>query len=379
MKRIQSDNPIPDVPALPDITAPLLAWYASSRRILPWREDPAPYHVWISEIMLQQTRVEAVIPYYERFLSELPDIAALAACPEDRLLKLWEGLGYYSRVRNLQKAARQVMEQYDGSLPADPKLLEKLAGIGPYTAAAIGSIAYQVRVPSVDGNLLRLFARLTGYGENILTPAAKKAAEQAYQKVLPADRPGDMNQALMDLGATVCLPNGAPLCDRCPLTKLCTACREGLQQTLPVVEKKAPRRVEKRTVLLVRLEDGRILLHRRPAKGLLAGLWEFPNAEGHLTEDQVRTWCGTHGLTVDTIRPLPAARHIFTHLEWDMTGYEIRAAQDALPSANSRLGVFPPAAPSSGREKTDEAFVPVRLILSDYTLPSAFAAYIALL
>ena len=360
---------------LPPITAPLLAWYDSSRRILPWREDPAPYHVWVSEIMLQQTRVEAVIPYYERFLAELPDIAALAACPEDRLLKLWEGLGYYSRVRNLQKAACQVMEQYDGKLPSEPKLLEKLSGIGPYTAAAIASIAYQVRVPSVDGNLLRVFARLTGYGENILTPAAKKTAQQAYLAVLPKDRPGDMNQALMDLGATVCLPNGAPLCSGCPLSGLCTACREGLQKVLPATEKKAPRRVEARTVLIVRTEDGRILLHRRPAKGLLAGLWEFPNEKGHLTEAEVSSRCAAQGLSAVSVRPLPPARHVFTHLEWDMTGFEVLVCLQgpALP------GKEPSDAPSSDREKTDGIFVPVRLIFSDYALPSAFSAYAALL
>ena len=361
-------------PALPPITAPLLAWYDSSRRILPWREDPTPDHVWISEIMLQQTRVEAVIPYYERFLAELPDVAALAAASEDRLLKLWEGLGYYSRVRNLQKAAQQVMEQYGGELPSDPKLLQKLTGIGPYTAAAIASIAFGVPVPSVDGNLLRVYARLTGYDGNILAPAAKKLAEQAFAAVLPADRPGDMNQALMDLGATVCLPNGAPLCDSCPVAAFCTARRESLQALLPVVEKKAPRRVEKRTILLVRSEDAGyaasaapspdsasraeedlILLRKRPAKGLLAGLWEFPNLEGHLSAEEVRSWCEDQGFSVTSLRPLPPARHIFTHLEWDMTGYEVQVKQ------------------------TDGLFVPVRLIFSDYALPSAFAAYTALL
>ena len=405
MKHNRSEqNPLPGSFMLPPIAESLLAWYDSSRRILPWREDPTPYHVWVSEIMLQQTRVEAVIPYYERFLAELPDVSALAFCPEDRLLKLWEGLGYYSRVRNLQKAARQVMEQYGGKLPSDPKLLEKLAGIGPYTAAAIASIAYQVPAPSVDGNLLRVFARLTGYGENILAPAAKKLAEQAFAAVLPADRPGDMNQALMDLGATICLPNGAPLCSRCPLAELCSANRGGLQAMLPVAEKKAPRRMEKRTVLLVRTAGRRpentessvltndsapaedcILLRRRPAKGLLAGLWEFPNIEGHLTDAEVSGWCAMQGLSAASIRPLPSARHVFTHLEWDMTGFEVRVTQNTPSAGGSSLKKFPFAQEaacaglSSGREKTDGIFVPVRLIFSDYALPSAFAAYAALL
>ena len=366
--------------ALPAITVPLLAWYDSSRRVLPWREDPAPYHVWLSEIMLQQTRVETVIPYYERFLAELPDVAALAAAPEDRLLKLWEGLGYYSRVRNLQKAARQVMDQYDGSLPADPRSLQKLTGIGPYTAAAIASIAFRVPVPSVDGNLLRVFARLTGYGENILAPAAKKLAEPAFSAVLPQDRPGDMNQALMDLGATVCLPNGAPLCEKCPLAGLCKARLAGLTDRLPAVEKKPARRVEKRTVLVIRTKEAcgcppegpalpdpmgvvpgeeLVLLQKRPAKGLLAGLWEFPNPEGRLSDDEVSAWCSARQLAVSSIRPLSPARHVFTHLEWDMTGYEIWANLKG--------------------EKTDGLFVPVRLLFSDYALPSAFTAFAALL
>ena len=401
--------------SLPPITALLLAWYDGSRRILPWREDPSPYHVWLSEIMLQQTRVEAVIPYYERFLAELPDVGALAAAPEDRLLKLWEGLGYYSRVRNLQKAARQVMENYGGALPSDPKQLQQLAGIGPYTAAAIASIAFGVPVPSVDGNLLRVYARLTGYRENILAPAAKTLAEQAFAKILPPDRPGDMNQALMDLGATVCLPNGTPLCGACPVSAFCAARKEGLQARLPVAEKKAPRRVEKRTVLLIRAEDpacpsmtgsgeeasgaspsltgsdkgaacvssgaaaenediGLILLRKRPARGLLAGLWEFPNAEGHLSEKEVRLLCEKWGLSITQILPLPPSRHVFTHLEWDMAGYEVLVKQDPAGDVSSKKT----AAPVSD-SKTDGVFVPVRLVFSDHALPSAFAAYTALL
>lgn len=363
----------PEAPVLPGIAAPLLKWYDAHRRVLPWREDPAPYHVWISEIMLQQTRVEAVIPYYLRFLAELPDVAALAACPEDRLLKLWEGLGYYSRARNLQKAARQMMDLHGGALPEDPETLVKLAGIGPYTAAAVASIAYGKKIPAVDGNLLRVFARLTGYAENIGAPAAKKLAAAAYLRVFPDSRPGDMNQALMDLGAVVCLPNGAPHCGDCPLEACCTARRDGTQEQLPVIEKKAPRRIEKRTVLLVRTADGSILIKKRPAKGLLAGLWEFPNPEGHLTEAQVLAWCAARGLSSRDVRPLPPARHVFTHLEWDMTGYEIWLDAPGRTGLLREASAAESSAPD--QNEADGGFVPVRQVLSDFALPSAFAAY----
>ena len=340
--------------ALPgDLNAILLNWYDKKRRILPWREDPTPYHVWISEIMLQQTRVEAVIPYYLLFLETLPDIASLAEVPEDILLKLWEGLGYYSRVRNLKKAAIQVMQDYGGALPSDPKKLAKLSGIGPYTAAAIASIAFQVPVPSVDGNLLRVYARLTGYEEDIKAPAAKKTAEEAFLRVLPADRPGDMNQALMDLGATVCLPNGFPICDQCPVSSLCHAHQTGKETELPKTEKKAARPVEKRTVLLIRFGSS-CLIRRRPDSGLLAGLWEFPNVTGHLTAEEIlNRFQGS-----ESIRPLPPARHIFTHLVWDMIGYEIILPEEAVLS-----------------EESVPMFVPVKTLLESYAIPSAFSAY----
>jgi A/G-specific adenine glycosylase len=200
-----------------DIAEPLLIWYDENRRILPWREDPTPYHVWLSEIMLQQTRVEAVRGYYDRFLAALPDIKTLAAAPEDQYLKLWEGLGYYSRVRNLHRAAITLMEDYDGEMPADYDELRSLPGIGPYTAAAIASIAFGKPEPAIDGNLLRVFARLTCYEPNILTPAANREARAFFLQTMDKARPGAFNQALMDLGALICLPNSAPSCGSCPL------------------------------------------------------------------------------------------------------------------------------------------------------------------
>ena len=344
---------------LPQHLAPvLLGWYDRCRRILPWREDPTPYHVWISEIMLQQTRVDTVLPYYRRFLGELPDVEHLASVSEDRLLKLWEGLGYYSRARNLQKAAQQIVREHGGTVPRDPAVLRKLSGIGDYTAAAIASIAYGVPVPSVDGNLLRVWARLTGYAESIRTPAAKKLAGQAFTDALPADRPGDMNQAWMDLGATVCLPNGAPLCAQCPLAELCEAHRSGREALLPVPEEKAERAVDRKTVLLIRSGDS-VLLRRRPAKGLLAGLYEFPNEDGTLPEAAVRDWCEKLGLAVRTIAPLPPARHVFTHRIWEMTGWELETIVTD-PAMAEASGAF---------------FVPAAQVLSDFSIPSAFSAY----
>ena len=377
--------------ALPELSA-LLDWYDKNRRILPWREDPTPYHVWVSEIMLQQTRVEAVIPYYERFLAALPDVPALAAAPEELLLKLWEGLGYYSRVRNLQKAAVQLTEQYGGVLPREPKALEKLAGIGPYTAAAIASVAYQVKAPAVDGNLLRVYARLTGDPRDVGTPAAKKAAASAYAAVFPDDRPGDLNQALMDLGATVCLPNGAPHCGRCPLADRCAARRDGLTDVLPVLAKKAPRRVEHRTVFII-LQGDRVLLRKRPKTGLLAGLWEFPNTEGCLSETQARAFCAALGIAQPDLALAPPARHVFTHLEWDMTAWLVTVPLghgdgSSVPLLRHGDGSpvslsLPDPAPlreSPAADGPDSArFIPVRTVLSDYALPSAFSAYTRLL
>ena len=317
----------------------LLDWYDAERRILPWREDPTPYHVWVSEIMLQQTRVEAVKDYYARFLSTLPDVASLAAADEDTYLKLWEGLGYYSRVRNMHKAAVTIMEDYDGEIPSTAKELQKLSGIGEYTAAAIASIAFGEPVSSVDGNLLRVYARRNLYRENIKDPAAKKVAYDYYMERMPEDRPGDYNQALMDLGATVCLPNGEPECFRCPWADLCEAHKQGVELDVPVVPAKKARRIEQRNVYRVHCGDS-LLLSKRPDTGLLAGLYEFPNdllAPEKLTKKQVAElsqkaldrFLSDNGLTPVSVFPLPAAKHIFSHVEWHMTGWDIEVERFA--------------------------------------------------
>ncbi len=302
---------------LAKMPAPLLDWYPAHHRDLPWRRDREPYHVWVSEIMLQQTRVEAVKGYYARFLAELPDIAALAACPEDRLLKLWEGLGYYNRVRNLQRAARQVMEEHGGEFPHTYEEISALRGIGEYTAGAIGSICFGLPTPAVDGNVLRVFARLCEDFRDILSPAYKKDVTARLAELYPHYDCGMLTQALMELGATVCVPNGAPHCEACPLRALCMARRAGSAAALPVREKKTRRRIEARTVFVLEC-GGKIAVRRRDAAGLLAGLWELPNTEGFLSEEAAAAQCSAWGCRPVALTRTLRRKHIFTHITWEL-------------------------------------------------------------
>ena len=295
----------------------LLPWFQTHRRELPWRRDREPYHVWVSEIMLQQTRVEAVKGYYERFLQSFPDVRALACAQEETLLKLWEGLGYYSRARNLQKAARCIVER--GGFPDTPEALRALPGIGAYTAGAICSICFEQPTPAVDGNVLRVLSRYLADASPVTDEKVKRQTAQRLARVYPHGHCGDFTQALMELGATVCLPNGAPLCDHCPLCDLCAAKRVGMQQLFPVKAAKKPRRVEKRTVLLLRC-DGRIAVCKRPARGLLAGLWQFPDVEGELTDHETLALAEELGLRPRGIEKIVRRSHIFTHVQWEMTG-----------------------------------------------------------
>lgn len=333
----------------------LFSWYTSHFRALPWRVDVTPYHVWISEIMLQQTRIEAVIPYYQRFISALPDVAALASVSEDALLKLWEGLGYYSRARNLQKAARVLVEKYHGALPADYDCLLSLPGIGEYTAGAITSIAFSIPAPAVDGNVMRVLSRLTGDDTDVLSTAGKKRFSNLAWELVPEEQPGRFNQALMELGETVCVPNGTPRCDVCPLRSECVACRDGLTNSLPVRIKKTKRRVEQRAVLLIRSagDPPAVLLHRRDDTGLLAGLWELPNttAENPLEalDASLRTYCRLVG-------ELPESRHLFSHIEWRMSGYAYDITEPiTLPDGY--------------------ALATLEELQASYPLPSAFRTY----
>ena len=302
------------------LTAPLLTWYDLNGRTLPWRSVVTPYRTWVSEIMLQQTRVSAVIPYFERFMEELPDVSALAAVPEERLFKLWEGLGYYSRARNLQKAAKLVVSDLGGALPQSYHALLPLPGIGEYTAAAIASINFSEPVAAVDGNLLRVAARVSGCGEDIMDAKVRRLFRQKLDAAIDLARPGAYNQAMMDLGATVCLPNGAPKCGACPARAICAAYRNGLTEVLPVRAKKKARKIEERTVLLL-FRDGKIALRKRPDTGLLASLWEFPSVPGSLDEAGAALALAQLGLTAGSIASAGSAKHIFTHIEWDMKGY----------------------------------------------------------
>ena len=303
-----------------ELPLPLLLWYRENARKLPWRETKDPYRIWLSEVMLQQTRVAAVIPYYQRWMAALPDVYALAAAEEETLLKLWEGLGYYSRARNLQKAAKLIVSDLGGVFPATREGLLALPGVGEYTAGAVASIAFGQRVPAVDGNVLRVAARAADVRGNVLEAGVKRDIAAAMEATVPAADPGGYNQALMDLGATVCLPSGAPLCGDCPLRDLCRARALGLQAELPLREKRAVRRREALTVYLL-VREGRVALRKRPGRGLLAGLWEFPHVPGERDEAAAAGPVADWDLTPLDWRERLAARHLFTHVAWEMTGY----------------------------------------------------------
>lgn len=296
----------------------LLPWYEANCRDLPWRKDRDPYHIWLSEIMLQQTRVEAVRGYYARFLEKLPTIASLAAADDELLHKLWEGLGYYSRVRNLKKAACRIIEGYDGIFPDSYEDVISLPGIGEYTAGAICSIAFGEPTPAVDGNVLRVIARLTDDDTPIDETAFKRKVRDALQDVYPTDA-GAFTQALMELGATVCGPNRKPDCTHCPCNAFCLGKKSGRAEQLPVKNPKRQRKVRDMTVYILRCE-GKYALRKRPNKGLLAGLWEFPNVPGRLETRDALEVLEQKGLRLKELLRQVERKHIFTHEEWLMRG-----------------------------------------------------------
>ena len=338
----------------------LLAWYRANRRDLPWRRTSDPYRIWISEIMLQQTRVEAVKRYYERFLSAFPDVQALAEAPEELLFKMWEGLGYYSRARNLQKAARVIVSDYGGRMPADAQALRRLPGIGDYTAGAVASIAFGIPEPAVDGNLLRVLSRFAACFDDITLPAVKKAWSERLRSSIPQEpeRAAAFTQAMIELGATVCVPNGEARCAVCPLAPWCRAAKEALTDALPVRGEKKPRRIEDKTVLLIR--DGeRTALHRRPDRGLLAGLYELPNLPGHLDADAVTGQVRKYGMEPLRVQRMEDAKHIFTHIEWHLIAYDVRIA----------------AEPEGEHAKSGLLLVDNRELHERFAIPSAFSAY----
>ena len=306
---------------LDEIKEVLLNWYYKNKRNLPWRDEVSAYRTWVSEIMLQQTRVEAVKGYFERFMKSLPTIYDLAQISESELLKLWDGLGYYNRVRNMQKTAQIVVENYDGILPSSYDALLLLPGIGEYTAGAIASIAYGQKVSAVDGNVLRVLMRYLGSYEDISLQRTKQNLKQKLDLVMD-DRAGDFNQALMELGAVICIPNGEPLCSICPLKKKCLTYLNDLANVLPVKPQKKKRRVEKKTVLFLHTNTS-FAVRKREDKGLLAGLYELPNIDGHLTEMEVLLYLQSLHVVPLEIKDFGCDRHIFSHVEWDMIGYDV--------------------------------------------------------
>ena len=359
-----------------DFVKPMLVWYNENARDLPWRRTKDPYLIWVSEIMLQQTRVEAVLGYYERFTSALPTVTDLAVCPEDRLLKLWEGLGYYSRARNMQKAARIVCESYAGQMPESAADLMKLPGIGEYTAGAISSIAFGQAEPAVDGNVLRVVARLEAISENILSESVKKNIREELRGMHDANDGtfGLLNQAFMDLGAGVCLAGCAPKCDICPISAYCRCFALGLQSELPVRVKKQKRRIEKRTVLLIR-RDETYAIRKRPDSGLLSGLYEFPNETGELSSDDALAKAESLGLMPLRIKKLSAAKHIFSHVEWHMTGFEILVAPSGFPDDDGVQDAGDLSHTPENSKENSLIFAAPEMIESKYPVPSAFEKY----
>ncbi len=335
---------------LEKMTEPLVKWYKDNKRMLPWREGKNPYHIWISEIMLQQTRIEAVKVYYERFMKEIPNIQTLASIEEEKLLKLWEGLGYYSRAKNLKKAAIKIYEEHDGQIPKIYEQLIELPGIGEYTAGAIASIAFNQKVSAVDGNVLRVISRIVGSKKDILLPETKKEVSRALQEIIPEEA-GDFNEGLMELGERICIPNGEPLCERCPIRKWCVAFEKGLTNEIPVRVKKTKRTKEKRQVFVLEYQN-KIAIRKRGEKGLLAGMYEFPNVlEKNNTklEQILENW----NLKIEQIEEIGQAKHIFSHIEWEMTGWKINV-----------------------KEKNEEfIWVEKKEIFEKYAIPEAFRYY----
>lgn len=346
-----------EAPFLYEFREPLIEWYRTNKRELPWRDTKDPYHIWVSEIMLQQTRVEAVKPYYDRFMRELPTVEALAEAEEEKLLKLWEGLGYYNRVRNMQKAAQQIVIDHHGEFPQTYEEIRSLKGIGNYTAGAISSFSYGLPEPAVDGNVLRVITRITADDNDIMRQSTRAGIENKLRTVIPADNAGDFNQALIELGAIVCVPNGEPKCEICPAKEVCEARKQNRIAELPVKTKAKARRIEKKTILLFRDED-KIAICKRPDTGLLAGLYELPNVPGHLSRKEVTEYCKEIGLMPIHIKKLTDAKHIFSHIEWHMIGYAIKV--DELEKIN----------------KKDFLFIHPDEIEQVYPIPSAFEKYI---
>lgn len=333
----------------------ILDFFDKNKRDLPWRIQPTPYKTLISEIMLQQTRVETVIPYFNRFISEISDIISLSKIDDERLYKLWQGLGYYNRAKNLKKAALQIVESHEGAIPSTYEDLLSLPGIGPYTAGAIGSIAFGLDCVAIDGNVLRVFSRCFGIREDIKSAKVKERVKAELRLLYPLERIGDFTEALMEIGATICLPIGKPNCEYCPLKDECFAFKNNLTDSIPSKSKAAKRSIEKLTVLTV-CHNRRVWIRKRPESGLLSSLWELPNQEGHLTEGQIRKWMKEMGMKPLSIKENNPSKHFFTHKEWHMRHYHVSI--EAIPT------------------DLEESFVHIEKITEQYSIPTAFQRFL---
>ena len=327
-------------------TNDILFWFDTNKRILPWRDNPSPYRVWISEIMLQQTKVSTVVPYFDRFISTLPSLESLANVEEDTLLKLWEGLGYYNRARNLQLAAKKIIDNYNGLLPSHKEELESLPGIGPYTSGAILSIAFNKKYSAVDGNVLRVFSRILEIKEDIKNPKIKRRIKDFVEETLPLKNIGNYNQALMEIGALICLPKGEPKCSICPVNSYCNAYKHNTHMRIPVLPKKKAIPKEQVTITIIR-SDGKYLIEKRPNKGLLASMYQFPMMEKHLSLVEVSSM-----YEEAKIHQLPNYIHKFTHKHWHIKAYLI----DIDNASN-------------------EYYVSMEELDKEYSLPKAFNYY----
>lgn len=348
------EAPLTPSQRLKAMEGPLAFWYSSRARALPWRDDPKPYRVWISEIMLQQTRVEAVKPYFARFMEAFPDVESLARAEDDRLMKMWEGLGYYNRARNLKAAASMIMEEYGGRIPSSYEELLRLPGIGSYTAGAIASIAYGVPLPAVDGNVLRVISRILGSREDIKKASVKKKIEDMLREIMPQDHASAYNQGLIEVGALVCIPGGEPKCKECPMASVCLTGKNGWWKEIPWKSPDAKKKIEEKTVFLIQYKD-KVAIRKRPPKGLLASLYELPNVEGHVEGEEGMKALGLMPEQAGEIKKLPEAKHTFSHVQWRMTGWQITLREECSPQACFMVT----------QEELKEA----------YALPNAFLAY----
>lgn len=365
----------------------LLDWYHENKRSMPWRDDPTPYHVWISEIMLQQTRVEAARSYYLRFLERLPDVESLSLVDDEELRKLWEGLGYYNRAGNLKKAARLIMSDYSGEIPDTYEELLKLPGIGPYTAGAIASIAFHRAVPAVDGNVMRVISRISGDYRDIMQNSTRKEMEKIVKTLIPPKEVHHFNQALMELGALICIPNGSPKCIECPVQSLCYAYEEGKQVDFPVKKPKKQRMIQEKTVIIFTDEKNRVFLQKRPEKGLLAKLWEFPSVPGSLSEDELSSLLSEKKIAFKHIVKIEDSKHIFSHIEWHMSGFwvlseggfsslESHEESSKLPSKKELLREAVSGYGTEGPQTQRGVWCDLKSLKEDYSIPTAFKTYI---